>query len=36
VIYILDKNKVIKAKRIEADKVKEIIQSLEKEAKKQS
>ncbi|WP_295337607.1 TlpA family protein disulfide reductase [Flavobacterium sp.] len=33
VIYILDKNKVIKAKRIEADKVKEIIQSLEKEAK---
>jgi hypothetical protein len=36
VIYILDKNKVIKAKRIEAEKVKEIIQSLEKEAKKQS
>lgn len=36
VIYILDKNKVIKAKRIEADKVLEIIQSLEKEAKKQS
>ncbi len=33
VIYILDKNKVIKAKRIEADKVKEIIQSLEKEVK---
>lgn len=36
VIYILDKNKVIKAKRIEAEKVKEIIQSLEKEVKKQS
>jgi len=36
VIYILDKNKVIKAKRIEAEKVKEIILSLEKEAQKQS
>ncbi|MFN3969009.1 redoxin domain-containing protein [Flavobacterium sp.] len=34
VIYILDKNKVIKAKRIEAAKVKTIIKSLETEAKK--
>lgn len=31
VIYLLDKNKVIKAKRIEAEKVKEIIKSLETE-----
>ncbi|WP_396194297.1 redoxin domain-containing protein [Flavobacterium sp.] len=35
VIYILDKNKVIKAKRIEAEKVKEIINALETETKKQ-
>jgi hypothetical protein len=34
VIYILDKNKVIKAKRIEAEKVKEIIKAIEAETKK--
>ena len=34
VIYILDKNKVIKAKRIEAEKVKEIIKIMELESKK--
>lgn len=34
VIYILDKNKVIKAKRIDADQVKTIINALEKEKKK--
>ena len=34
VIYILDKNKVIKAKRIESDQIKAIIKSIEKENKK--
>ena len=34
VIYVLDKNKVIKAKRIEAGKVKEIIKAIEMENKK--
>jgi thiol-disulfide isomerase/thioredoxin len=34
VIYILDKNKIIKAKRIEAANVKTIIKALETEAKK--
>ena len=34
VIYVLDKNKVIKAKRIEAGKVKEIINAIEMENKK--
>ena len=34
VIYILDKNKVIKAKRIEADQVRTIIKALENENKK--
>jgi thiol-disulfide isomerase/thioredoxin len=33
VIYILDKNKVIKAKRIDANQVKTIIKALEKEKK---
>ena len=32
VIYILDKNKAIKAKRIEAEQVKPIIESLEKQS----
>lgn len=34
VIYVLDKNKVIKAKRIDADQLKTIIKSLESENKK--
>ena len=34
VIYVLDKNKVIKAKRIEAEKAKEIILAIDKESKK--
>ena len=34
VIYVLDKNKIIKAKRIEAGKVKEIIKAMEMENKK--
>jgi thiol-disulfide isomerase/thioredoxin len=34
VIYILDKNKVIKAKRIESEQIKDIIKSIEKENKK--
>ena len=34
VIYLLDKNKVIKAKRIDADQIKTIIDVLEKESKK--
>ena len=36
VIYILDKNKIIKAKRIDAEQVKPIINSLEKENKLKS
>jgi len=34
VIYVLDKNKIIKAKRIEAEKAKDIILAFEKENKK--